>query len=87
MMAEHPQMAQVSDIQARYSEMLMQKAHVIGVGVGLCKQNGEYTDEFCLVVLVDQKVPADQLAPQDLVPREIEGVRVDVQETGTFAAL
>jgi hypothetical protein len=36
--------------------------------------------------MVEQKVPLDQLAPEDRIPSELDGVPVDVQETGTFEA-
>lgn len=76
----------ITDIQARYVGELMQKAHVVGVGVGMAKVNGEYTDELALVVLVDKKVPMEELAPEDRIPAEIEGVRVDVNEVGIIEA-
>jgi hypothetical protein len=36
--------------------------------------------------MVDQKVPASELAPEDLIPRELDGIPVDVQEMGVFYA-
>jgi hypothetical protein len=78
--------AKISDIQARYADELMTKEHVVGVGMGMAKVKGEYTDELALVVLVDKKVPMDELAPPDRIPATIEGVRVDVQETGKIEA-
>lgn len=76
----------ISDIQVRYVDELMAKAHVVGVGIGMAKVGGEYTDEMALVVLVDKKVPMEELAPEDRIPREIEGVRVDVNEVGVIEA-
>lgn len=76
------QKARISDIQVRYSDDLMKKAHVIGTALGYRQKNNQPTDELVLVVLVDQKIPASDLAPQDLIPSEIEGVPVDVQSTG-----
>ena len=35
---------------------------------------------------VDQKVAVTELAPEDKLPEELDGVPVDVQETGTFVA-
>jgi hypothetical protein len=77
---------QLSDIQARYAQTLMDKANVVGVGIGLVKVQDEYTAEQGLVVMVTQKVPLDELEPEDVLPRMIEGVRVDVQETGVIEA-
>ena len=73
-------------IQAKYSDMLMSKPHVQGVGVGLAMKDGQFTDDIAIVVMVDEKVPADQLAPEDLLPKELDGIPVDVQVMGTFWA-
>jgi hypothetical protein len=35
--------------------------------------------------MVDGKVPMGDLRPADQIPGEIDGVPVDVQETGEFA--
>lgn len=82
------EMARISDIQARYVDVLMQKPHVIGVAVGLRRQSGFLAQppQLTLVVMVDQKVPLEELAPEDRIPSEIEGIPVDVQEMGTFTA-
>jgi hypothetical protein len=76
----------ISNIQAKYANELMAKAHVVGLGVGMAKVGGEYTNEMALVVLVDKKVPMEELAPEDRIPAEIEGVRVDVNEVGVIEA-
>jgi hypothetical protein len=65
---------------------LMAKANVVGVGVGFIHRGGQRTDEIGLVVMVRQKRPWDQLTRTDRIPREIEGVPVDVQVTGEFWA-
>ena len=64
---------------------LMAKANVLGVGVGL-RQTAAGQSEVALVVLVRRKVPAAELAPQDRIPRDLEGVPVDVQEVGDVEA-
>jgi hypothetical protein len=76
----------LTDIQARYAHSLMEKPNVVGVGIGLVKVNDEYTSEQGLIVMVTKKVPIEELAPEDVIPATIEGVRVDVQETGAFEA-
>ncbi len=73
-------------VQAKYSDMLMSKPHVQGVGVGLATKEGQFTDQIAIVVMVDEKVPADQLAPEDRLPDELDGIPVDVQVMGTFWA-
>lgn len=76
----------LSDLQAKYSEMLMAKANVIGVGLGYAQVNKELTDIPAIVVLVEVKVPLSALSPEDVVPHELEDMRVDVQETGALNA-
>ena len=79
-------MARASAVQAAHAEALMQKANVVGVAIGLRQRRGEYTDEVALVVMVNQKLPKAQLAPEDIIPDMLDGVPVDVQETGVFTA-
>ena len=70
----------------RYADDLMTKANVVGVGVGMRKRDGEFTDEKALVVLVSEKKPVAQLADEDVIPTELDGIPIDVQETGVFTA-
>jgi hypothetical protein len=65
---------------------LMAKANVLGVGVGVRRRSGKAGTEVAVVVLVRRKVPDSQLAPPDRIPREIDGVPVDVQEIGDVRA-
>ena len=81
------QVRKASEVQAKYASELMNKPHVVGVAVGYTTQQGVSSSDIGVIVMVDQKVPADQLAPDDLIPNELEGVPVDVQETGGFSAL
>ncbi|MDY7078111.1 MAG: hypothetical protein SXV54_14445 [Chloroflexota bacterium] len=74
-------------VKARYETDLMDKANVVGVGIGLRQQGGEPTGEPVIVVSVTHKVPLTQLALGDVIPRELEGISVDVQATGELRAL
>ncbi|MBZ0276879.1 MAG: hypothetical protein K8I60_12085 [Anaerolineae bacterium] len=85
-MMQDEQMVRITAVQAQYTDQLMQKANVVGIAVGLVQRSGQATGEIGLVVLVKVKVPADELAAEDLIPSEIEGVRVDVQEVGEITA-
>jgi hypothetical protein len=76
----------VMAVKEKYEEDLLNRANVDGVGVGLRMRGGELTDEVVLVVMVTRKVPRTQLAPEDFVPSEIEGVPVDIQEIGYVRA-
>ena len=86
-MPDHDEhMQQVVEVQARYTEILMKKRHVVGVAAGLRKREGHVTSEICLVVMVDKKMDAEDLDDDDRIPKEIDGICVDVQEMGIFVA-
>ena len=73
-------------VQERYAAELMKKENVVGVGIGLRRVGGRPTDQVCIVVMVKDKVPLHTLSPKDRVPQMLDGVPVDVQETGEFSA-
>jgi hypothetical protein len=74
-------------VRAAHEADLMRRANVVGVGIGLRQREGEPTGEPVIVVSVTHKVPLSQLAPADVVPRELEGIPVDVQAVGELRAL
>jgi hypothetical protein len=74
------------EVKERYLEQLLGKANVLSVGVGYRQRGGRLTEEVVLVVNVTRKVPLRQLRPEDVVPPTIEGIPVDVQETGPLRA-
>ncbi len=71
-------------VKQAYEKDLLAKANVVGVGVGLRRRRNKLTEKTAIVVMVRRKVPPDQLNREDLIPGEIEGVPVDVQEVGDF---
>lgn len=74
-------------VQEKYNEQLLALPQVLGTAVGLRKRQGQYTDEVALVVMVERKLPLSRLAPHEVAPQELEGVPVDVLETGRFHSL
>ena len=87
--AEYNQQAAIERAKAiknAHQRMLLAKANVVGVGVGLVQKGARSTGQVALIVLVSQKLPAAMLMPEDLLPGEIEGVPVEVQEVGTVRA-
>lgn len=65
---------------------LMAKPNVVGVGVGLRQRGGVLTNNVVVVVMVRHKLPPADLQPDDMIPPEIDGVPVDVQEIGEVKA-
>lgn len=77
-----PKMAKISQVQADHADALMRKKNVVGVAIGRKQKEGSSTEELSLVVLVEKKVPKEELSPDELIPDEIDGIPTDVQETG-----
>ena len=84
--AANDQMKRALDIQQRYQNYLLSKPHVVGVAVGYACVDGCETGELAVIVMVDHKLPPSELQPADRIPSRLEGVRIDVQEMGTFTA-
>ena len=78
---------QIKKVKDQYIDILMEKAHVVGVGIGFAERGGIRTEDMSLIVMVDQKLPVEALSPEDIIPNEIEGVKVDVQMVGEIGAL
>lgn len=76
----------ITNVQTLYSDELMKKKNVVGVGVGLRKQGDKFTQDPALVVLVEKKQPLDELDDSDRIPSELDGVVVDVQVVGQISA-
>jgi hypothetical protein len=85
-MSQDELMARAMAVQNKYTDELMRKANVVGVAVGFAQEGSQPTSEPALVVMVNKKVPWEQLAPDDRIPRLLDGVRVDVQEVGEITA-
>jgi hypothetical protein len=74
------------EVKRRHESELLRKPNVVGVGVGLRTRGGQPTSEVCIVVSVAQKIPAADLKPGEALPTTLEGVPVDVVETGVIRA-
>jgi hypothetical protein len=81
-MSDERRLEQARAVKDRHTDALMRFPGVVAVGVGLRQVGGEYTPEVAIVVMVREKRPPDELAPEDIIPRELEGIPVDVQEAG-----
>lgn len=72
----------IQTVKAAHEAELLAKANVVGVGIGFRQQQQTRTDDVVLVVMVEKKVPRSELAAEDVIPSQIDGVPVDVQESG-----
>jgi len=67
-------------IKERAVERLLRIPGVHAVGVGAKQVAGERTGDVAIAVFVERKRPLAELAPEERVPEEIEGVKTDVVE-------
>lgn len=80
-------MDQIQAILAAHKKELLQLKNVVAVGLGYKTRAGQKLSTPSIVVFVSEKLPAGQLAPQDLVPAEIGGVMTDVVAAGLIKPL
>jgi len=85
-MDQEEQLRRLRAVKATYESALLHKANVVGVGIGFRQSGQTLTDEPAIVVSVTHKVPRSQLDPEDVIPRELEGLPVDVQAVGELRA-
>lgn len=76
----------IIQIQTSFQMDLMARRNVVGVAVGFKETEGIITDTPAVVVLVEQKKPLAALSVDEMIPREVGGVRTDVYEVGFLQA-
>lgn len=72
--------ARAMETKGREAPRLQRYPNVTGVGVGFREVGGKLTEEVAVRVYVTKKVPLDALAPDAVLPSDIDGVPVDVIE-------
>ena len=77
----------ISEVLERHETQLLQKANVVGVGIGEKIQRGIPKGILSLKVYVEKKVAQTQLTKEDVVPQKLSGVESDVEEVGKVVAL
>jgi len=74
-----PQMLAVKE---KYAETMMHQCHLNGIGVGVKSVNGHFINKLAVVMTVEKKLPLDQIPTGWLIPKTLDGMDVDVLETG-----
>src|SRR5213079_2946844 len=72
--------ARLLEIKARAAAELMSRPNVTAVGLGGRERGGRPTGEVVIKVFVQRKRPVAELAPDEVLPVEFEGVGVDVSQ-------
>lgn len=58
---------------------------VLGVGIGFREKSGIFEDEICFIVYVEEKKSASQFPANETIPKEILGLKTDVQAIETVS--
>ena len=77
----------ISQVKEASKDNLLSMQNVVGVGVGYRVQQGKQTGDYAIVVMVSRKLPLPALAPEAVLPKNVNGVKIDVIEVGELRAL
>lgn len=77
----------ITQVKEASKDNLLGMENVVGVGVGYQVQDGEQTGDYAIVVMVSRKLPLPALAPNEVLPKNVNGVNIDVIEVGELRAL
>jgi hypothetical protein len=80
--ADEEAFERVRSIKQAHEHELMSIPNVTGVGVGYRRVGGRPTDQPAIIVSVRHKLAPDELDASEMIPHELDGVPVDVQESG-----
>lgn len=80
------ELSKVSDALEGARDSLLDKDHVVGVGLGYKIKDGSATTTPSVMVLVSQKLPGSMLGRGDAVPKTVASQPTDVLEVGTLFA-
>ena len=69
-------MPSLSEARQRHESRLLALPNVVGVSAETTERGD------VLIVLVSRKVPSSQLAPEEVIPQQIEGFPTEVVEIG-----
>ncbi|MGL5243751.1 MAG: hypothetical protein ACRC7R_01060 [Sarcina sp.] len=70
----------IIDIINKYSLFFLRKKNVTAIGLGYKKINKITSNELCIHVLVDKKLPLNKLYSYDIIPKKFLGIKTDVIE-------
>jgi len=82
-----PTIEEVRKVKNKYEKELMNKAGVVGCSIGYKQINVKKTDKLSIVCYVKEKKKEVDLKSKDIIPKKIDGILIDVVESGEFKAM
>jgi hypothetical protein len=77
----------IREVLKRNRNDLMTRANVVATGIGYKYTAGQKTPNLAIICSVAEKLPEAKLPSQDRVPATIDGLPIDVVQTGIFRSL
>lgn len=77
----------VKNIKNKHEPLLMAKEGVIGCSVGYKEVDGKKTNRLAIICMVEKKRPRELLRKDEMLPKTIENVPIDVVEVGKIEKL
>lgn len=65
-------------VYEKVNDMLAGYPNVVNVVIGIKEKGGKLTDEGCIKIIVKEKKSEDDLGADEIIPKEVEGVKTDV---------
>jgi hypothetical protein len=81
------EIGRATEAKDRLEPELLEKENVVGVATSLKVVGGTPTQQPSVTVLVERKLPLDELPEEARVPEEVDGVPTDVLEVGRIVPL
>jgi len=78
---------EIKKVKEASKDSLLATQNVVGVGVGYKIIDGEQTENYAIVVMVTRKLPIPALPPNSILPKNVNGIKIDVIEVGELRAL
>lgn len=72
--------AQLLATMEKYQTEIMELENVVALGIGEKQRAKQSLNRLCIKVYVSQKVPEDQLSPDQVIPKSLNGFETDVEE-------
>ncbi|MTI82095.1 MAG: hypothetical protein FH758_14740 [Firmicutes bacterium] len=75
------------NVLSKFRNKYLQQDNVMGVGVGHKQVGNMRTKQMSMVILVEKKIPPEDLKRNHIVPRKLDGVDTDIIEVGRIKML
>lgn len=62
----------------KVKDLLAGYPNVVDIGIGVKEKKGSLTEEGCIKIIVTDKKREEDLEPNQVIPKEIEGVKTDI---------